>query len=330
MIFDIILAFSVFFISLIGTKLVILTLQKRAVSPNIDLLVGKRKTPPPANGGIAVVFAIIIGFLGVETDYTIIASIFLLTGLPLLNNITPFPRIVKLIVRLIAVIIPLGVFTTPIFTDLLTPLLDKTLAVLLWLWIIHSFDRLEKVEGLLSIQMVSIGVGLSAITILSETFFSPLSIQALILAMAGISFLWWNHYPAKVLAGEIASVPVGFIAGYLLLLAANQGYSEAAFIIPAYFLADTFITFFNRPFSEKLIKNQKTKILPLYCHRAVMNSDSPKWIVRTITGINMLLIFLEAQILISPQMMIFNLIVAYAMVFTLVWYFARMTSKSSL
>lgn len=330
MIFDIIIAFSVFFISLIGTKLVILTLQKRPISPNIDLLVGKRKAPPPTNGGIAVVFAIIIGFLGVETDYTVITSIFLLTGLPLLNSITPFPRIVKLIVRVIAVIIPLGVLPNPIFTDLLPPLLDKTLAVLLWLWIIHCFDKLEKIEGLLPIQMISIGAGLITITILSETFFSPLSIQALIIAMAGIGLLWWNHYPAKVLAGEIASVPIGFVAGYLLLIAANQGYSEAAFIIPAYFLADSFITFFNRPFSEKLIKNQKIKSSPLYCLRAIINSNSPKWVVRTITGINMLLIFLEAQILISPQMMIFNLIVSYAMVFVLIWYFARITSKSSL
>ena len=330
MIFDIILAFSVFFISLVGTKLVILTLQKRAVSPNIDLLTGKRKTSPPENGGIALVFAVIIGFLGIETDYVVIASIFLLTGIPLLNNIMPFSKTVKLAIRLIAVIISLGNFSTPIFSDLLPPLLDKTLAVLLWLWIIHSFDRLEKVEGLLPIQMVSIGLGLCAVTILSETFFSPLSIQALVFAMAGIGFFWWNHYPARVMAGEIASVPAGFVGGYLLLLAASKGYGEAAIIIPAYFLADTLVTFFNRPFSEKLVRNQKAKSLPLYCLRASVKSHSPQWIVRTITGVNMLLVFLEAQIIISPQMTIFNLVIAYAMVFNLVWYFARMTSKSSL
>ncbi len=330
MTFFIILSFSVFFISLIGTKLVILTLQNRPVSPNIDLLVGKRKAPPPANGGIALVFAVIIGFLGAEIDYRIIFSIFLLMGYPLLNSITPFSANVKLMVRLIAVIVPLSIFNKPIFSDLLPPLLDKSIAVVLWLWIIHSFDKLEKVEGLLPIQMMSIGLGLSAITILSGAFFTPLSIQSLIIATAGVGFLWWNYHPAKVLAGDIASVPAGFVAGYLLLLAAYNGYNEAAFILPAYFLADSLITFFNRPFSEKLEKQPKTKPRQLFCLLAIKKSRAPEWVVRTIAGINMLLVLLEAQVIISPQMSIFNLIIAYAMVITLVWFFARMTNKPSL
>lgn len=330
MTFYIILSFSTFFISLIGTKLVILTLKRRAVAPNIGLLTGKHKASLPANGGIAVVFALIIGFLGAETDYSIIASIFMLTGLPLLDSIVPLPKIVKLAVRLLAVIIPLGIFSTPIFSEFLPPLLDKILAVLFWLWVIHGFDKLEIVEGLLPIGMISIGLGLYAITILSGAFFSPLSLEALIFATAGVGFLWWNYHPAKILGGEIASVPVGFVAGYLLLYAASGGHGEAAFILPAYFLADSLVTFFNRPFSEKLVKEGKAKYLPPYCLRAIKNSNSPKWVVRTITGINMLLVWLETQILISPQMLVFNLIVAYAMVFTLVWYFARMKSKNPL
>ncbi len=327
MIYNIILAFSVFFISLVGTKLVILTLQQRAVSPNIDILTGKRKMPTPENGGIALVFAIIIGLLGAGTNYAVIASIFLLTGLPLLGNVMPFPRVVALIVRIIAITIPLIGFHGTIFSDLLPGLLDKTLALLFWLWIIYSFEKLEKLEGMLPVQIISIGAGLVAITIMNETFSSSLSIQALIIAMGGIGFWWWNHYPAKVHGGEIASVPMGFIAGYLLLLAASKGYPEAAFILPAYFLADSFVTFFNRPFSEKIAKNAVVK--KLFCLRAVRVSSSPKWVVRMITGINMLLIFLEMQILISPRMTIFNLLIAYAMVFNLVWVFARIANKSS-
>lgn len=325
MIFNIILAFSVFIISLVGTKLVILTLQQRPISPDIDILTGKRKMPTPENGGIAMVFAIIIGFLGAGTNYVITTPIFLLTGVPLLNNIMPFPRSVKLIVRVIAIIIALFAFRQPIFSDVFPPLLDKSLALLFWLWIIYSFEKLERVQGMLPIQTISVGAGIIAVTILTDTFTSPLSIQALIIAMSGIGFWWWNHYPAKVLAGEIASVPLGFVAGYLLLLAASEGYIEAAFIIPAYFLADSFITFFDRPFSEKIGKSSTPK--KLFALRAVLNSQSPKLVVRLITGINMLLIFLETQILISPKMAIFNLLIAYAMVFNLVWVFARITNK---
>jgi len=328
MTFYLILSFSVFFISLIGTKLVILTLQNRPVSPNIEFITGKRKAPPPANGGIALVFSCIIGLLGAEVDYRVILSIFLLMGFSLLNNITPLPNLLKLAVRLIAVIIPLSIFNFEIFSSLIPPFFDKILTVLYWLWLIHSFEKLEKIEGMLPIQIISIGMGISAITILSERFFSPLSTQALIFATAGAGFLWWNFAPAKVLAGAIASVPCGFIAGYLLLLAASSGYLEAALILPAYFLADSAITFFNRPFSEKLEKNKKPKLRPLFSFRALISSRSPEWITRTIAGINMLLILLEAQILISPQMSLFNLIMAYAMVFTSIWFFARMINRS--
>ncbi|MEQ1788968.1 MAG: hypothetical protein ABL857_00855 [Rickettsiales bacterium] len=330
MTFFIILSFSTFFISLIGTKFVILALRKRISAPDISLLTGKRKAPPLTNGGIAIIFAIIIGFLGAKVHYTIIFSIFLLTSLHLLDSIITIPKVIKLIVRIIAIFITISILPVPIFTELLPPLFDKILAGSFWLWIIHSFDKLEAVEGLLPIQMISIGLGLSAITILSNTFLSALSIQALVFAMAGVGFLWWNFHPAKILAGQIASVPVGFVAGYLLLLAAIEGYGAEILIIPAYFLADSFITFFKRPFSEKFVNQKKENYTPLYCLRAIRNSNSPKWIVRTITGINMLLIFIMTQTFIYPQMVIFNLIVAYAMVFTQIWLFSQIERGASL
>ena len=330
MTFYIILSFSTFFISLIGTRLVILALRNKVVAPDVNLLTGKRKATLPTDGGIALVFAVISGFLAVEVNYNIIAAIFLLMGLPLLRSVLPFPRTIKLLARLAVVVISLGVFSQPILSEFLLPLLDKSLAVFLWLWVIHSFEKLEVVEGLMPVQMISIGVGIYAINILSGTFFSPLSIQALIIATSGMGFLWWNYHPAKVLAGEIASVPVGFIAGYLLLLAAHNGYLAEALIIPAYFLSDSFITFFNRPFSEKFATQQESKTRPPYCMRAIKNSNSPQWIVRTITGINMFLIFLATQALLYPEMAVFNVTVAYSMTFALVFVFARIKNKTVL
>jgi UDP-N-acetylmuramyl pentapeptide phosphotransferase/UDP-N-acetylglucosamine-1-phosphate transferase len=329
MTFYIIISFSAFFISLVGTKLVILTLRKQAARPDIDLLLGRRKELPYNNGGIAVVFALIIGFLGADPDieYTIITSIFLLTGLPLLSGIMPVARKIKLLVYVAAVLISLSNFPTPIFSYALPPLLDKTLSGFLWLWLIHSFERMEKVEGLIPVQMISIGLGLSALTILSKTFFMSLSIQALVFATTGFGFYWWNRHPAKILPGPIASSPIGFAAGYLLLLAAHNGYESAILILPAYFLADSMAGFFSRIFSYKKSKIKKPDP---YCLRAIKASKSPAWIVRLLTGINMLLAFLEAQILINPEMIVFYLVIAYAMVFTLMWFFSRMDKSVSL
>ncbi|MEZ5690096.1 MAG: hypothetical protein R3D71_00330 [Rickettsiales bacterium] len=326
----IIITFSAFFISLIGTKLVILTLRNSLKSPDINIMTGKKKAPVPTNGGIALVFAIIIGFLGVQTNYTyiLILAIFMLTAIPLLSNVMPIHQIAKVAIRLLAISVALTTFNTSIFIDFdrMPPtLIDKFFAGFFWLWIIYSFDRLEKVEGLMPLGMISIGLGLCALTVLSGTFFDDFSIQALIFAAAGVGFLWWNHHPAKILAGEIASIPVGFVAGYLLLSAASEGHIIAIFIIAAYFLTDSFVTFFNRPFSEKFSKQSID--IPCCALRAIMNSRKPQWIVRVITGINILLIFIAVQSMLHDYMAIFNLIIAYIMVFTIIWFFLRKKAR---
>ncbi len=330
MIFYIILAFSTFFISLIGTRLVILTLKSRIPAPDIALITGKKKSIAPDNGGIALVFSIIIGFLGTEikTIYEVIPSIFLLTGIPLLSGLIKLHPSVKLVIRIVALCIPVSIFSKPVFSGYFPPFFDKFLAVCLWLWIIQVFEKIDSVEGLLSIEIISIGAGLLAIAVVSGTFFSPLSIQALIFIMAGCGFLWWSYFPAKVIAGEIASVPVGFIAGYLFIIAINSGYGVAAFIIFAYPLADSFITFFNNPFPEKTLGNVSVKPQELRCFLAIKNSNSPKWIVYIIAGTNMLLGFLAVQTIINPQMAIFYLVIAYSMVFTVIWFFTRVRNKT--
>lgn len=330
MIFYIILAFSTFFISLIGTKLVIMTIRNRIPAPDVALLTGKKKSIVPNNGGIALVFSIIIGFLGTEakTVYEIVPSIFLLTGASLLNSIIRLPFAVRFIIRIIAVMIPLSGVLGSIFSGFFPPLFDKFLAACLWLWVIYVFEKLDAVEGLLSIKIISVGAGLVAISIVSGTFFSPLSIQALLFAVAGCGFLWWSSYPAKVVAGEVASVPVGFIAGYLLISAIEDGYGIAAFIIFAYPLADSFITFFSNPFPEKNGNTAKPEIPKLRCLLAIQNSNSPRWVVYIITGINMLLVFLATRSIIDVNMVFFYLVMAYAMVFTMVWVFTRVRNKT--
>ncbi len=306
MTFYIILALSTFLISIVGTKLVILTLKNRPTAPDIELITGKKKSLIPQNGGIAFIFAIIIGFLGIEgkTLHSIMPSIFLLTGLPLLNGIISINNTVKSIILIGAIAFPLSIIQTPIFFHYTHPLLDKSIAGFLWLLIIHIFMKLDKTEGLLPIATISIGSGIVAIFILSNIFFSPFSIQALIFATSGLGFLWWNYNPAKTFAGEVASIPIGFIAGYLLIHTAEKGFPLIALIIPAYFTIASFL--------------YPTEKKPL-----------TKWIMRLIIGINMLLIFISTQSLIHPEMAIFNLIIAYAMVFATIWIFNHIKISNS-
>ena len=56
----------------------------------------------------------------------------------------------------------------------------------------------------------------------------------------------WNWHPAKVFLGDVGSVPLGFLLGWLLLELAARGFWTAALILPLYYLADATWTLIAR------------------------------------------------------------------------------------
>ncbi len=63
---------------------------------------------------------------------------------------------------------------------------------------------------------------------------------------AAIGFLVWNWSPARVFLGDVGSVPLGYLLGFMLLELAVRGHWRIALILPLYFLADATITLTRR------------------------------------------------------------------------------------
>jgi UDP-N-acetylmuramyl pentapeptide phosphotransferase/UDP-N-acetylglucosamine-1-phosphate transferase len=63
-------------------------------------------------------------------------------------------------------------------------------------------------------------------------------------AMAG--FLAWNWPPAKIFLGDVGSVALGFLLGWLLLSLAAGGEWAAAVLLPLYYLVDASLTLGRR------------------------------------------------------------------------------------
>jgi UDP-N-acetylmuramyl pentapeptide phosphotransferase/UDP-N-acetylglucosamine-1-phosphate transferase len=61
-----------------------------------------------------------------------------------------------------------------------------------------------------------------------------------------LGFLWWNRPPARIFLGDVGSVPIGFMLGWLLLQAAAAGLWAPALILPLYYLADASLTLARR------------------------------------------------------------------------------------
>ena len=61
-----------------------------------------------------------------------------------------------------------------------------------------------------------------------------------------IGFAYFNRPVARLFLGDVGSLPIGLLLGWLLLLVATSGHLAAAILLPLYYLADATITLLRR------------------------------------------------------------------------------------
>jgi len=318
MTFYIVLSLSAFLISLLGTRLTIVALRKKVVPFDPASLRPNYQKPPPAGGGIAVVMGLIICLLVADINYAIILATFMLAAVSLLDDLIRVPLFIRVLVQTLAVLIALSVMNTPVFAGMLSPWMDKAVTAILWVWFINLFNLMDGIDGISATEMIGIGMGLCLITVMTDTFPNALSTYSLIIVAAGSGFLWWNWHPAKILLGEAGSIPIGFLLGYLLILAATSGYPYAAAILPAFHVADATITVLRRLYNGKKLFAAHTDH---YYQKAVRSGRRHDSVARYVFGINFLLIFQATFSVIDPALAIFYVALAYASVFMMLGYF---------
>ena len=124
-------------------------------------------------------------------------------------------------------------------------LVDHALAAAAWLWFVNLFNFMDGIDGLSGVEGASLGLGAFLLALLGA---APAGLGPLGLALAGVSlgFLLWNWHPARIFLGDVGSVPLGYLAGWLMLALAAAGAWQAALLLPAYYLADATITLVGR------------------------------------------------------------------------------------
>jgi len=325
MTFIITLALSCFLITLIGTRLLILTLRKRTVLLDIPNLRSNHKNPTPKGGGLAVMMALIICLLVADIDFPIVLSLLILVAISLLDDLIGLPIYLRFIVQLIAVAIPLSAFSEPVLSSWLPLCLDKALLGILWVWFINLFNFMDGIDGLAGTEMFTIGFGLCLPAVTAGYFPDPLSVYSLLAASAAAGFLWWNWHPAKIFLGDVGSIPLGFFLGYLLLLALQHGFTYAVLILPAYYLSDGGITLLKRCWQGKKVWKAHSDH---YYQHAVRTGRNHAVVTRYIFGANLLLILLSTLSVLEPEVAIFHLALAYLVVFMLLGFFAHELKES--
>jgi UDP-N-acetylmuramyl pentapeptide phosphotransferase/UDP-N-acetylglucosamine-1-phosphate transferase len=211
--------------------------------------------PVPKGGGVAVSAALLLGWLdlavmGLAPPETLLVCClaFALAALSWFNDVTDVPAPLRLAVHLL--IATAGLLALPdrgqVFQGLLSPDLDEAATVLLWAWFLNLFNFMDGIDGITAVQTAAIGFGLAFVAALTGLASGGYLLLVVALAAAALGFLPWNWHPARVFLGDAGSVPLGFVAGWLLLLLASRGYWASALLLPLYYFADASLTLLAR------------------------------------------------------------------------------------
>jgi UDP-N-acetylmuramyl pentapeptide phosphotransferase/UDP-N-acetylglucosamine-1-phosphate transferase len=105
---------------------------------------------------------------------------------------------------------------------------------------------MDGIDGIAGSEAVAIGLGLLLAASGGLMFDFSIAFPAAVIVLATLGFLVWNWAPARIILGDVGSVPLGFMLGFLLRELALRGLWKAALILPLYFLADATLTLLRR------------------------------------------------------------------------------------
>ena len=235
--------------ALVGIGILLPLLVRKAIldHPNER---SSHEAPTPKGGGIALVPVIGLAWTGLGFYFGISPVLVLgLSGLAFglaaiswVDDVRGLSPLIRLLVQIVAVFLALALLPNPglYFHGLLPSLADTLVAGLLWVWFINLFNFMDGIDGISGVESITIGLGVALIV------GGPAGLLGLIVAGAALGFLKWNWHPAKIFLGDVGSVPLGFLLGWLLLQTAADGNWAAALILPGYYLADSGITLLRR------------------------------------------------------------------------------------
>ena len=293
------LFFAVLAVAFLSTYAVLRILRKRSVldHPNER---SSHQTPTPRGGGLAVVATVVpvwtlIGLTSSENTtqvWTLSGCALALAAISWRDDLSGLPPIWRLLGQAIAVALVLAV--TPghdlYFAGLLPPFLDVLAAGLLWVWFINLFNFMDGIDGIAGMEAFFIGIGVVLIASLANLD-GPFLPYGLTIAAASLGFLWWNWRPARIFLGDVGSVPLGFLLGWLLLTLSAHNQWAAALILPLYYLADASVTLIRRAFRGKKIWRAHREH---FYQQAVQKGQSHSAVVRLILMANLALLTLAA------------------------------------
>jgi UDP-N-acetylmuramyl pentapeptide phosphotransferase/UDP-N-acetylglucosamine-1-phosphate transferase len=164
--------------------------------------------------------------------------------------------------------------------------LERALLVLAGVWFVNLVNFMDGLDWMTVAEMVPVTGGLVLLGVLGAL---PAYAVVCALALLGalVGFAPFNRPVARLFLGDVGSLPLGLIVGWLLALLANKGHLAAALLLPLYYLMDATITLLRRLLNgERVWQAHRSH----FYQRATDNGFSVKLVVAHVFAINILLV----------------------------------------
>ena len=216
------------------------------------------RQPTPQGGGIAVVVATLavawgaVAFLPAFAPseggqfLAITAAAIGLAFIGAIDDLRTLPAALRLVLQFIAVgavivALPGEVRVLPV----LPWWVERACLLLGVVWLVNLVNFMDGIDWITVAETVPVT---GAIVLLGASgAIGPLpSLVAAALMGATLGFAPFNKPVARLFLGDVGSLPIGLLLGWLLLALAGNGHLTAALILPLYYLADATITLARR------------------------------------------------------------------------------------
>ncbi|HEY1748504.1 MAG TPA: glycosyl transferase [Xanthobacteraceae bacterium] len=289
-------------------------------------------TPTPQGAGIAVIVtvaaasAVAFGFHAFPGDATaplaiIIGAALTMACVGAIDDIRPLPVVPRLLLQ--AAIVAAVIFTLPTELRILPALpfgLERLILLVGGLWFVNLVNFMDGIDWITAAETIPVAATL-ALLAAAHAIPAYAAFVAVTLGGAVLGFAYFNRPIARVFLGDVGSLPIGLVLGWLLILLAANGHLAAAVLMPLYYLADASVTLLRRLIQGKRVwQAHRTHFYQIATERGF----SVREIVARVLLLNLCLCGLAAATVFAPAPgRIIALVVGFGLVGALLFIFAR-------
>jgi UDP-N-acetylmuramyl pentapeptide phosphotransferase/UDP-N-acetylglucosamine-1-phosphate transferase len=270
------------------------------------------KVPTPQGGGIFVVATTVAAVAlaaylqsssaGVTLSLAwVLAATVALAILGAVDDIRVLRALPRLILQTVAVAVVVATLPAGLHIIPALPWWIERLGILLAiLWFVNLVNFMDGIDWMTVAESVPVTAALAAFGLMGAL---PREATAVAFALGGamIGFAPFNRPVARLFLGDVGSLPIGLLLGWLLVQLAGSGHLAAALLLPLYYIADSTITLLRRlAKSEQIMQAHRSH----FYQRATNGGFSVYGIVGRVFLLNCTLVALAAATVLMSSLLV--------------------------